>query len=234
MRRVLQITITVLLFAATASIGVLTWYGAHMLAAWTDTAHQMNATLEVVNRPCGKVAPCGTLADVNRTLATVRGTFGQVETAARHENAQLTTLDGQERALFADLHGAIGDARETITGARDLTQVASGTLQTTQETLRTSQTALASLNQSFVAGTTLVESLRRRADDPRVDSLISHADQTAQHVDGATADVQGAIHRVTNPPPCKGRMCWLIDTGRALWMFHDVPEPVYYIHELLR
>jgi hypothetical protein len=71
----------------------------------------MEATkaLQVVNRNCdgGKEA-CGTLADVNQTLHTIRGTFGQIETAAKHENAELTTLDSQKKTLFDDVHGVMG------------------------------------------------------------------------------------------------------------------------------
>ena len=56
---------------------------------------------------------CGTLADVNRTLHTIRGTFGQIEVAAKHENAQLTKLDSQEKTLFD------GNSLEVIDGARE-------------------------------------------------------------------------------------------------------------------
>lgn len=77
------------------------------------------ATLDGVNRPCNVwvevpsaaadegvqvTKPCGTLADVNRTLATVRGTVGQIEVAARHENSNLTNLDAQEKQLYTDVH----------------------------------------------------------------------------------------------------------------------------------
>jgi ABC-type transporter Mla subunit MlaD len=67
-------------------------------------------SLDQVNRLCnvkdsgGKDLPCGTLADVNRTLATVRGTFGEIEQAADHENRNLSTLDAQELELFDDFH----------------------------------------------------------------------------------------------------------------------------------
>jgi ABC-type transporter Mla subunit MlaD len=79
------------------------------------------ATLDAVNRPCAELRPvtattggfyqplkpCGTLADLNRTLATVRGTFGQIEVAANHEDKNLTSLDAQEAQLYADTHASI-------------------------------------------------------------------------------------------------------------------------------
>jgi hypothetical protein len=62
-------------------------------------------TLDNVNRLCGVTGkPCGTLADVNRTLATVRGAFGQVELGARHFNANLDMLDVQEKQTYEDIH----------------------------------------------------------------------------------------------------------------------------------
>jgi hypothetical protein len=67
-------------------------------------------TLVAVNRSCGTPKhpqPCGTLADVAKTLATVRGAAGQVEVAAGHENKRLGTLDDQETKLYTDADAAI-------------------------------------------------------------------------------------------------------------------------------
>lgn len=76
-------------------------------------------TLGVINRDCpGGLNPaksCGTLADLNRTLATVRGTFGQIEVAARHENRQLGTLDAQELQLYTDTHVAVTNLNGLLT-----------------------------------------------------------------------------------------------------------------------
>ena len=68
-----------------------------------DTA-KLGHSIDLVNAPC-LPAPCGTLADLNRTLATFRGTAGELEKAAMHENRNLGTLDAQEATLFSDFHG---------------------------------------------------------------------------------------------------------------------------------
>jgi hypothetical protein len=234
MVRAIRIGILILLLTASAAIGTLAYYGAHALASCTDAAHSFQATLEAVNRPCVAGRPCGTLADVNRTLASIRGTFGQVELAAKHENAQLTTLDGQERTLFSDLHGVLRDARETIRGAQGLTQVASGTLGATQDTLKSSQVALVSLRASLDASKGLIDALHRRADDQRIDDTLTHLDATSAHVDGATGDVQAVFDRVAHPPPCRGRWCWAIKTGEVLSAAHNVPEFGYWTDELIQ
>lgn len=78
-------------------------------------AQNINKTLYTVNKNCD-TAPCGTLADVARTLNTVRGTFGQIEVAAIHENNNLTTLDSQEAQLFTDTHSVLTGAVPIETG----------------------------------------------------------------------------------------------------------------------
>lgn len=95
---------------------------AHSLAVTDKVGTALDgiaATLDSVNRPCATAAtgskPCGTLADVNRTLATVRGTFGQIEVAARHENRNLTTLDQQEAQLYEDTHAAVANFNALLT-----------------------------------------------------------------------------------------------------------------------
>jgi hypothetical protein len=73
-----------------------------------------SAVLKTVNRPCGNGKPCGTLADVARTLNTFRLTAGQIEIAANHEDRNLATLDAQELQLFTDTHTMIGSANDLV------------------------------------------------------------------------------------------------------------------------
>jgi ABC-type transporter Mla subunit MlaD len=74
---------------------------------------KVNTTLDIVNRQCGK-QPCGTLADVAKTLNTVRGTFGQIEVAANHEDKQLATLDAQERTMFGNVNDMVTAANSSV------------------------------------------------------------------------------------------------------------------------
>jgi hypothetical protein len=102
----------------------------------TSVGKQVTVTLDAVNRPCNtftelptKAAdegarvskPCGTLADVNRTLATVRGTFGQIEIAANHEDRNLGTLDTQEAQLYTDFHATTVNLNNLL-GSPDITR----------------------------------------------------------------------------------------------------------------
>jgi hypothetical protein len=74
----------------------------------SGVASGINQSIRIVNHPCVP-GPCGTLSDVAKTLNTVRGTFGEIETAANHEDRNLSTLDKQEDALFQDTHVALAN-----------------------------------------------------------------------------------------------------------------------------
>jgi hypothetical protein len=71
------------------------------------SAAAINRTSDTLNRPC-LPAPCGTLPDVNRTLATFRGTAGTLEAAGAHWDRNLGTLDTQELSLYTDFHATAG------------------------------------------------------------------------------------------------------------------------------
>jgi ABC-type transporter Mla subunit MlaD len=79
----------------------------------TDDTYKLGRTIDLFNAPCAP-APCGAIANLNKTMATVRGTFGQVEVAANHEDRNLDTLDAQEAALFADFHGTATRANTSL------------------------------------------------------------------------------------------------------------------------
>jgi hypothetical protein len=85
-----------------------------LLVASTGTTNRLNRTLDVVDQPCVP-GPCGTLADVAKTLNTVRGTSGQVEILFNHEDKNLHTLDAQEAVFFTDVHGTLTDANNLLT-----------------------------------------------------------------------------------------------------------------------
>lgn len=79
-----------------------------------------SGTLAIVNRGCetkdanGGTLPCGTLAEVAKTLATYRGTAGQVEAALHHENQLLDRRDAQEVDLYQRSSAALGSAQQSL------------------------------------------------------------------------------------------------------------------------
>jgi hypothetical protein len=91
-----------------------------------------------------------------------------------------------------------------------------------------------SLRASLDASKGLIDALRRRADDQRIDDTLTHLDATSAHVDRATGDVQTVFDRVAHPPPCKGRWCWAIKTGEVVSAAHNVPEFGYWTDQLIQ
>lgn len=64
--------------------------------------------------------PCGTLADIARTLHTIRGTFGVVESAGKHYNDNLTKYDKQESDLIDNTNDVLSKLSDTIDYAHQL------------------------------------------------------------------------------------------------------------------
>lgn len=121
------------LLAANAAIASGATSGQSVATKAATALDKLSGTLDSVNRLCPPpsardIKPCGVLADFNRTLATLRGTAGQVEIAAIHENSQLATLDQQEATLFADTHAAITGFAGTTHAATDAMGAAQSSL----------------------------------------------------------------------------------------------------------
>jgi len=66
-----------------------------------EVAIGLQKTVSLVNAPCVP-GPCGTVENANKTLATVRGTFGQVEVAANNFDKNEDHFYTQEDQLYAD------------------------------------------------------------------------------------------------------------------------------------
>lgn len=197
MQTAIRIAILALLIVATLTIAALGWYGSYALRQWAGVGSSAAATLTAVNRPCSAMVPCGTLADVNRTLATVRGTFGQIEVAARHENRQLGTLDRQERQLFADLHGTATQAQGTLSTLAGTAQALTATANEATATTKAVRPVLGSLGATADASTTLLTSANSRVTDARIDALITHLQGISASADGIAADGRKVADKIT-------------------------------------
>lgn len=198
------------LFAVVFALGTIGW---RVMTA--PQLPDLAPTLQAINRPCpGKgekhPAPCGTLADVNRTLASIRGTFGQIELAANHENANLTALDMQERQLAQDAHqtlqqaaGAIGGVQAAVTTANAQMEYVGPLL----ESLRASSDAvpptLAAVQGMAVQGGAAFGSLRDLAADQHIREMVAHFDGMSASGDKMLADAQWKTHQLLHPDKVK-------------------------------
>lgn len=100
---------------AKAQISTLSTKVNKLVDTTTATSRKIGVTLDKVNAGCAP-GPCGTLANVDKTLNTFRLTAGQAEIAFNHEDKNLTSLDAQELTLFNDLDSAIVGAKPVEDG----------------------------------------------------------------------------------------------------------------------
>jgi hypothetical protein len=186
-------------------------------------AGQLGATLQAVNRPCSPVGPpCGTLADLNRTLATARGTLGEVELAARHEDRNLGAIDGQERALFADLHGTLQAAQGAITEARGTLAAASSALVQAGPLLTAGTATLEASTQAVQTSTQTAHDIDARVADPNITLLVQHLNGVSLSADRMLADAQWKEHQLLHPPKKKLGFWATVGAG-VLWMHRLLP-----------
>jgi len=173
---------------------------------------EFDAVLETMNRPCRKDVSCGTLADIAKTLNTIRGTAGQIEVAARHENKQLATIDMQEAQLYQDLHSGMGavdldlkDVHAELQTAQQLTASLTGAslqattdMQAMNKTIQAAQPVLAAANVIVNHADALVT-------DKSIPRLLAAAADTTTQADATATDVRKVSDKITNqflnPPP---------------------------------
>ena len=141
----------------------------------------LNATIQTVNRPCGSEQPCGTLADVAKTLNTLRGTAGQVEIAAVHENRNLGTLDAQEAQLFQDAHGTLKSANEAIANPAIAASIAN------------LQSSTANIAEGTKQGVAIITDAREEADK------FVHPPKKKLTFWGAIMAAAGVVHKFEPP-----------------------------------
>jgi CHASE3 domain sensor protein len=87
-------------------------------------SRSLNSVLTKLLDPCRPVnghiyavdedKPCGTLADVARTLHTIRGFAGTLEVAGRHLNKSLATYDKQEADIADNTNAVLSNLSSTI------------------------------------------------------------------------------------------------------------------------
>jgi hypothetical protein len=91
------------------------------IAHLDETSAGLSTAVKELNAPCVP-GPCGTLADVNRTLGAIRLASGQVTAFSEREQTQLDQMNEQETAVAqlteADL-SKLGGAIDSITALAD-------------------------------------------------------------------------------------------------------------------
>jgi hypothetical protein len=164
-----------------------------------------DAVLVTVNRPCGKDASCGTLADVAKTLNTIRGTAGQVEIAAAHENRQLGKIDAQEAQLYADVHATMLNLQEMTASLTETSLQATDDLKTVNMVIQGAQPVLAASAVAVGHADATLGHVDALVEDPAITKFLDASADTALQVDGTSTDVRKVADKISNdflnPPP---------------------------------
>lgn len=161
-----------------------------------QTLGTLNATLEHVNRNCGAMKPCGTLADVAKTLEAYRRTGALVNVAMRHEDRQLTTVDTRLGRLFDS--GDVAIAKLNLL-------------------LDTANQSVAGLQPVEKQATELIAEAQPAAG--KLPSIAKHVDGMTSSGDKMLADAQWKEHQLLHPTKKKLTFWGAIDGG-VLW-FHS-------------
>lgn len=144
MSKWLQAVVAAAVLLAAMAFAALCWYLAWAAQQYGEMAQAVTAdaamitadahkTLDRVNAPCDP-APCGTLADLHRTLATVRGAAGQVEAAGRANSS-----------LSADLHNTQVELQKTLESLSKTADAGSQLAQDASEGIRAGKPTLDAL-----------------------------------------------------------------------------------------
>jgi len=117
---------TGILHAATPVVAGLKVTEGKLNAGIDLTSHRINDLCPVPTAPEASIHPCGTLADTNRTLATLRGTSGQVERSLMVFNAHESELFVQERNAYAQMTKSVTDLDVMVTNPDLTAMIANG------------------------------------------------------------------------------------------------------------
>lgn len=138
-----------------------------------DTIDSLNQTLAAVNRPCGKAAPCGTLATINKAVTKAGDAVVTTQLAERHSVPHVL-------AAMDEFRSAAGQLSTMAAAGTGTAQAATAALGTAQETIADARPVLEGLARDEATADQAVNDF---------DDLVRSPDlaSTMEHVEGMTA-----------------------------------------------
>jgi len=212
-----------LVWTATKAVESLGQQGSAVLTQASTTLTTINAgsaqTFDNLNRLCGTGKPCGLFEDLARTTNSIRIASGQITALSQFEKPQLEAINTQELQLFADTHKAIGGLSDTLIS------------------VNTVVTNFFPLQKQIDTEAFLLQKSTRDFDSlllsPDIKGTLSGLDVTSNNLAQTTTDFQTKFHSVLFPPPCKGKLCFVIKAWPYFKAAGELSEPAYYFSQLL-
>ena len=198
-----------------------TSYRVGVLVGNTPNGASLQSTIDRINAPCAPIPgetytvgankPCGTLADINTTLRTIRGTVGTIEVAGRHYDRQLTTYDAQEARLFKELHSTIIAFHGTALAATDSLSAAS-------ETIRVGGRVIQGVQPALTEAVATLKDVDKQVNNPTIPAILDNVQVITKESAGVMTDTRKISDhielRIDAPPANKP---WLV-RHLPMWM----------------
>ena len=165
---------------------------------FTQTTAKMDQVLDTINRPCGDGHPCGTLANVDKTVVKVGDAIVTTQLTERYTAPHVTAAMDALNSTAGHLSATADALTETANALTGTAHGATDMLATGKESIAALQPLLRSLDGTAQASTVTVQTFNGRLSDPRIDSLLLHLDSTTGHIDGIAANGQKVTDKLTN------------------------------------
>ena len=220
----LRICVGILALTASVAIALGCWGACvatrHVIVAvdrYGEAGLSLTQTLQRVN---GRY---GAITETDKLLMALKSTTVHIDMAARHENANLTTLDGQEATLFSDVHGTMTEARGTL-------KAGAGTLTAATEDLQTMKPTLAASTYALKGFGALVDHADSLVTSPHVQDMLASGDVILGNSAAMTTDASAISHHyatiITAPVKKKWYTSMIppaLDAVWKVWMAAHTP-----------
>jgi len=188
-------------------------------SAVNTTSNTVNTAIKTtsdnLNRDCSEGKErCGTLADLNQTLHTIRGTAGQVEFALKKFNGHEDEYYKQETALFGHANGILDQFGSTV-----------GTINKTVDNFNP---LLTSLNGEALEFKKTNYTLNDYLTGKDFKDFLNNVYGITANANSVSTDIATKTHTFLYPPPCKGKGCWLKRTYTVVRDVGPFAQPFYY------
>lgn len=196
-------------------------YAAHKIGQLSDKAQQ---TLSIVNRPCGKGHPCGTLAELNKSAVKLQDITVTLQRQVS-QSAQLVD------AASTSIRRATTDVHTMATAGAGMLQQATVTLRAGQMTIDAAQPLLSAATGSVTKFGTAADDLDAQIKAARVAEMsaavtasANELTKTFTNVSGITADGKKVADKATADylKPVK----WYMQPVHRIGEFWDITAAV--------
>lgn len=151
----------------------------------------VSAVTDTLDRPCGSGHPCGTLAEVSKTIVHASDAIVTTQLAERKATPHVIAAMDEFGAAGRNLSKTAQNISGTATALTE-------TLDEGKRTIAAAQPLLASLDATARVSTATIETFNGRLSDPRIDALLTSFRDMADNGNGIVADGRKVADKATS------------------------------------